>query len=147
MRLWTIHPSYLDTKGLLAVWREALLAQHVLAGETKGYVNHPQLQRFKEYPQPLLAIAVFLTEICAEAQKRGYNFDKTKIRTSIPNEFPLIAVNDGQVQYEFEWLKSKLQTRDPRRYEALLHDNIGQIRLNGLFTLRKGPVEPWEKME
>jgi len=146
MRLWTIHPFYLDTKGLLAAWREALLAQHVLAGETKGYVNHPQLQRFKEYPQPLLAIAVFLTEIYAEAQTRGYNFDKTKIRTPIPNKFPLIAVNDGQVQYEFEWLKSKLQIRDPHRYKALLHDNIGQIRLNGLFTLRKGPIEPWEKM-
>ncbi len=146
MRLWTIHPSYLDTKGLLAAWREALLAQHVLAGETKGYVNHPQLKRFKEYPQPLLAIAIFLNEICSEAQNRGYNFDKTKIRTPIPNEFPLIAVNDGQVQYEFEWLKSKLQIRDPHRYETLMHDNPAPIRLNVLFKLRKGPVESWEKI-
>jgi len=30
MRLWTIHPKYLDRQGLLALWREALLAQKVL---------------------------------------------------------------------------------------------------------------------
>jgi len=30
MRLWSIHPKYLDRQGLLAVWRESLLAQSVL---------------------------------------------------------------------------------------------------------------------
>lgn len=30
MRLWSIHQSYLDRQGLLAVWREGLLAQGVL---------------------------------------------------------------------------------------------------------------------
>ena len=37
MRLWSIHPKYLGTKGLVALWREALLAQKVLQGNTKGY--------------------------------------------------------------------------------------------------------------
>ncbi|WP_338140756.1 pyrimidine dimer DNA glycosylase/endonuclease V [Candidatus Nitrotoga sp. 1052] len=27
MRLWTLHPCYLDSRGLVALWREALLAQ------------------------------------------------------------------------------------------------------------------------
>lgn len=40
MRLWSIHPRYLDTKGLVALWRETLLlAQAVLFGNTKGAVT------------------------------------------------------------------------------------------------------------
>ncbi|HKX52383.1 MAG TPA: pyrimidine dimer DNA glycosylase/endonuclease V [Nitrosospira sp.] len=39
MRLWTLHPRYLDTKGLVAAWREALLAQKVLSGLTSGYTS------------------------------------------------------------------------------------------------------------
>lgn len=30
MRLWSIHPCYLDSKGLIALWRESLLAQACL---------------------------------------------------------------------------------------------------------------------
>ncbi len=48
MRLWSLHPKYLDRQGLLAVWREGLLAQKVLQGKTKGYKNHPQLKRFQQ---------------------------------------------------------------------------------------------------
>ena len=36
MRLWSLHPRYLDAKGLVALWREGLLAQAVLKGQTKG---------------------------------------------------------------------------------------------------------------
>lgn len=43
MRLWSLHPQYLDAKGLVALWREGLLAQAVLAGQTRGYKRHPQL--------------------------------------------------------------------------------------------------------
>ena len=46
MRLWSVHPRYLDTAGLTACWREALLAQKVLTGATRGYRRHPQLERF-----------------------------------------------------------------------------------------------------
>ena len=50
MRLWSVHPKYLDARGLVALWREALLAQAVLRGRTNGYVHHPQLQRFRTQP-------------------------------------------------------------------------------------------------
>jgi len=79
MRLWTVHPWYLDPKGLVAAWREALLAQKVLAGATKGYRHHPQLVRFQEQPDALAAIASFLAGIADEAETRGYRFDATKI--------------------------------------------------------------------
>jgi hypothetical protein len=79
MRLWTLHPRYLDAKGLVACWREALLAQKVLSGATRGYRNHPQLVRFRASADPMAAIGVFLHEIAAEAARRGYNFDARKI--------------------------------------------------------------------
>ena len=79
MPLWSLHPQYLDAKGLVAAWREALLAQKVLPGETKGYCNHPQLLRFKRHPNPVKAIATYLEEIHNETMRRGYNFDKKKI--------------------------------------------------------------------
>ena len=79
MRLWTIHPEYLDTRGLVALWRESLLAQKVLANKTKGYRHHPQLERFKKHPEPLAAMGFYLYRILAESRRRGYHFDIDKI--------------------------------------------------------------------
>ena len=39
MRLWSLRPKYLDSQGLVALWREGLLAQAVLRGKTRGYRN------------------------------------------------------------------------------------------------------------
>ncbi len=71
MRLWSLHPSILDRAALVACWREALLAQKVLAGETRGYTRHPQLERFRASPEPLDAIGHFLGELRAEATSAG----------------------------------------------------------------------------
>jgi len=79
MRIWSLHPKYLDAKGLVALWRETILAQKVLEGKTKGYKNHPQLNRFKNTDNPVGAIAVYLKYVAEEADKRGYNFDSNKI--------------------------------------------------------------------
>jgi hypothetical protein len=57
MRLWSIHPGYLDAKGLVALWREALLAQNVLLRNTKGYKKHPQLEQFNNTSNPIGAIS------------------------------------------------------------------------------------------
>ena len=72
MRLWTVHPSYLDARGLVALWREALLAQKVLLGKTKGYKAHPQLARFREAGDPVAVIASYLAAVHQEAAARGY---------------------------------------------------------------------------
>ena len=77
MRLWSIHPKYLDAKGLVALWREGLLAQNVLLGNTKGYKNHPQLIRFKNSENPYGAIAEYLRYVVNEADNRGYNFNRS----------------------------------------------------------------------
>ena len=105
MRLWSLHPSYLDAKGLVALWRETLLAQKVLKGETKGYKNHPQLERFKAVPDPLAAVASFLQGVYDEAVKRGYKFDKSKIGEG--RYQAKIPVTSGQMQYETDHLKKE----------------------------------------
>src|SRR4051812_37797529 len=114
MRLWTIHPEYLDTRGLLAAWREALLAQKVLKGETKGYKNHPQLKRFKSSADPVGAIASYLRFLHEEATRRGYRFDREKIESAdFTGE---IQATRGQLLYEWKHLKEKLKTRDAKKY-------------------------------
>ncbi|MFH1825847.1 MAG: pyrimidine dimer DNA glycosylase/endonuclease V [bacterium] len=117
MRLWSIHPKYLDSIGLVALWREALLAQKVLQGKTKGYKYHPQLDRFKRHPYPIKAIATYLEKIWDESLRRGYSFNRAKIgpgRTRIK-----IRVTKKELKAEFEWLLTKLRQRDKEHYLRL----------------------------
>src|SRR5580700_7659874 len=111
MRLWTVHPSYLDSKGLVAAWREALLAQKVLAGKTRGYRHHPQLVRFQSQPDSLAAIASFLEGLAQEADLRGYHFDSSKI--SKRRFSGRIAETKGQLLFEWRHLGGKLRARAP----------------------------------
>lgn len=142
MRLWSIHPAYLDTKGLVALWREGLLAQMVLLGKTRGYKNHPQLLRFRNTVNPSGAIAGYLREVAKEADVRGYNFDKNRIGGR--RYQGKIPVTRGQAGYEFRHLMKKLKTRDPVRYKQL--KNVKKIRLHPMFIEVKGNVESWEKI-
>lgn len=142
MRLWTIHPSQLDAKGLTALWREALLAQKVLEGKTKGYRNHPQLIRFQELSEPLNAISYYLLEVWEEACRRGYSFNKEKIR---PPSSPPAGINEteGQLLFEWEHLKKKLRGRDPRKAEESEAAVIPQV--HPLFRIIPGERRSWEK--
>lgn len=140
MRLWSIHPKYLDPAGLTACWREGLLARKVLCGETKGYRSHPQLIRFRTTPQPLQAIDHYLGTIADEAARRGYHFDSSKI--SPDKSTVRLTVTQGQLQYEFGHLKHKLQKRHPRQYELLLQ--AGVIEPHPLFDVIAGEIESWE---
>lgn len=138
MRLWSLHPCYLDAKGLVALWREGLLAQKVLAGATRGYRNHPQLNRFKQQADPLAAIAAYLREVQQEAARRGYNFDAGKIAAH--GTVARIAVNDGQLAYELAHLQAKLAVRDPAACDGL----PAQPDVHPLFKVIRGGVEDWE---
>jgi hypothetical protein len=140
MRIWTLHPTYLDTKGLVAVWREALLAQAVLSGATTGYHQHPQLTRFKQMPDPVGAIATYLQSIYEEASKRGYTFNREKITARRSAE--RIPTAHGQLLYEWEHLKAKLRSRAPEKYREVTV--VREPAPHPLFTIVAGPVEPWE---
>lgn len=142
MRLWTIHPCHLDAKGLVALWREALLAQKVLRGKTKGYRHHPQLIRFQATSNPVAAIATYLVGVAAEAKRRGYHFDTRKIgraRTKAK-----IVATIGQVAYEWKHLRAKLARRDPARLRTL--PSRAKLEVHPLFRVRPGRVQAWEKV-
>lgn len=117
MRIWSLHPTLLDTKGLVALWREALLAKHVLSGSTAGYQNHPQPKRFKSSSNPHAAIHLYLKGVYEEALRRGYSFDKTIFE--IINEHISLPVTQGQLDYEHNHLMKKLLTRDPHKYTKI----------------------------
>jgi hypothetical protein len=142
MRIWSIHPQYLDWMGLGAQWREALLAQKVLLGETKGWRNHPQLNRFKIHPEPLGAVGYYLLEIYRESKKRGYNYNYTKILMPVEN-IEKILITSGQIEYEFKLLLERLERRSPEKYKENLYTNYAQP--HPLFKIREGMPEQWEK--
>jgi hypothetical protein len=141
MRLWSLHPRYLDAQGLVALWREALLAQAVLRGRTRGYRNHPQLERFKNHPVPLSAISLYLEAVYVEATARGYAFDRTKFRSA--RKRTTIPVTSGQVQYEWAHLLAKLRLRSAASWRKWYRS--GEPDVHPLFRLRKGTVESWER--
>jgi hypothetical protein len=142
MRLWTIHPQYLDTQGLVALWREALLARAVLRGQTRGYRQHPQLQRFKAHGSPRFAINAYLAAIHSEATARGYAFDKRKIGPV--RAVDSISATTGQISYEWQHLMAKLAVRN-----RLLRRQWRTVRMplcHPLFTPVPGLVERWERI-
>lgn len=140
MRLWTLHPEYLDPRGLVALWREALLAQAVLRGQTRGYTQHPQLVRFRSTSTPVKCIAEYLRVIHAEAMRRGYHFDASKIAGG--GRVEPVPVTQGQLDYEWQHLEQKLQSRSPAWLSALETDTSPAS--HPLFRIIPGGVAEWE---
>jgi len=140
MRLWSIHPKYLDSKGLVALWREALLAKHVLSGKTVGYKKHPQLIRFKNAKNSINAINCYLGAVHDEAASRGYNFDKRKINWNF--KMVRLTVCKGQLEFEADHLIKKLRLRDVKKFEEVR--TITKFKTHPLFKPIKGGIEDWE---
>lgn len=159
VRLWSIHPKYLDRAGLVALWREALLAQAVLSGKTRGYTHHPQLERFRAQPDPLAAIGIYLWGVWEEATRRGYSFNGAKIDYPVARECSAtsgagtaafadenstvqISVTTGQLEFEESHLRMKIAKRAPG-WEKNLQGS--PLQPHPLFTVKAGPIANWEK--
>ncbi|MFT0848266.1 pyrimidine dimer DNA glycosylase/endonuclease V [Actinomycetaceae bacterium L2_0104] len=171
MRIWSLHPSHLDRMGLVACWRETLLAQAVLAGKTRGYQHHPQLQRFRAAPNPLVTVGAYLSGIAAEAEDRGYNFNTARILqpgsplVSLPGQVAAanqpsaaddspaahqtqvvaqLPVTAGQLDYEWQHLLRKLHERSPQ--DATELETLSPSP-HSLFYVVPGDIEEWERPE
>lgn len=142
MRLWTVHPKYLDVKGLTALWREGLLARAVLLGKTSGYTNHPQLIRFRNHPEPIQALNVYLAEVLAESRQRGYHYDAAKINAH--DRAASLEETTGQLEYEWSHLMGKLENRDRERWQT--YAGIIRPDPHPLFEIIDGPIREWEKV-
>jgi hypothetical protein len=143
MRLWTLHPKYLDAKGLVALWREALLAQKVLRGVTQGYRRHPQLLRFSKTNDPSAALAAYLVAVHDEAVRRDYHFDASKISRSRARG--KLTETRGQLLYEWRHLQRKLKLRDPKRHRELA--SVKKPAPHPLFRIVPGTVREWENVK
>ncbi|HXI14774.1 MAG TPA: pyrimidine dimer DNA glycosylase/endonuclease V [Chloroflexota bacterium] len=141
MRLWSLHPKYLDPQGLVALWREALLARAVLRGVTHGYRHHPQLERFTTHPSPRLAINAYLAAVHAEALSRGYKFDRSKVGPV--RAVPHVPVAVGQIRYEWQHLLQKLARRSPLLFAQW--SGVTNPACHPLVHVRPGPVASWER--
>ena len=141
MRLWSIHPRYLDPQGLVALWREALLARAVLRGQTRGYRHHPQLVRFQTHATPRRAISGYLSAVHDEAARRGYVFDR--LRVGPVRECRRIIATRGQLEYEWEHLLVKLRRRSPVWYRRA---RTVAPRAHPCFRIVAGPIEQWERV-
>ena len=143
MRIWSLHPRYLDRQGLVACWRETLLAQAVLAGRTTGYVNHPQLQRFRSAPDPLEAVGGYLHAIAVEAEVRGYRFDRQRIDRRDARGEEMLSVTTGQLAAEWSHLTAKLTVRNPD--VLALWEAVTVPDPHPLFHVLEGPIASWER--
>lgn len=141
MRLWSLHPRYLDARGLVALWREALLAQEVLRGRTRGYRHHPQLVRFRSTRNPLAAIAGYLAAVADEAGRRGYRFDRRRIARH--ERRVRLTVTDGQLRYELRHLRAKLRQRAPAQLRALA--GTKRVEAHPSFRVIEGRRADWER--
>ena len=142
MRLWSLHPKYLDTRGIVALWRESLLAQAVLRGNTRGYRHHPQLERFRASRAPLSAIATYLLEIHREATRRGFRFDQNKIGPGRMRRH--LPVPEGQLIFELDHLREKLARRDEPCLDRL--KSVLCPDTHPLFEMTSGSIAPWERI-
>ncbi len=142
MRLWSLHPQYLDPQGLVALWREGLLAKKVLEGKTKGYRNHPQLERFKISSSPIKKINQYLNAVCDEADRRGYNFDRTKLKFQ-NSSVDKITVTNKQMNYEWQHLLKKQFKRSRKSYLKI--KSTRRPKAHPLFKVIIGEIEGWEK--
>ena len=141
MRIWTLHPKYLDPQGLVALWREALLARAVLRGETTGYRHHPQLLRFQSHAAPRSAINAYLRSVLVEAESRGYSFNRQKVGPVRANA--KIEATAGQLRYEWQHLMNKLSARSPSLYRRWR--SVAKPESHPLFRVKPGAVELWER--
>jgi len=141
MRLWSVHPKYLDVKGLSGLWREGIMARNVLLGLKKGYSNHPQLERFKKQENPIVFIDTYLLNVYKESIERKYNFNREKFGLNFTDS--KIEVTDCQILYEHKHLRRKLKIRDISKYNELKKVKFPDV--NPVFKVVKGNIEPWER--
>jgi hypothetical protein len=159
VRLWSIHPEYLDRMGLLGLWREALLAQQVLHGETENYKNHSHMQRFYALPKEdaMQYMSDYLFFVWQEGKLRGYKLNVNHIKdprnggslSGSPRK--LFTVSSGQLALEYQILCMRTRNRDHKHFLGL-EDKYPSHRMwvpkpNPVFTLIHGRKEEWEKFD
>ena len=110
MRVWDIHPGYLNGKSLLAEHRELHGVVSILGRGKQGYSNHPETKRWKQRGWALRQRHRLLA---AEMAFRGYR-DRTPVRLrSAAGEWPDTFIDSPGRQ--FALLAEKYRGKQPGR--------------------------------
>lgn len=141
VRLWSVHPRYLDPAGLCGLWREALLAQAVVGGEKKGYRRHPQARRVLEERDPRGAIRSYLRGVWEEGCRRGYRLDPRRIAWW--DREARMTVPRGQLEYELVLLAVKLEARAPCLAGRL--PSLEDVLPHPALDVAEGGLAWWER--
>lgn len=133
MRLWSLHPSYLDRAGLLAVWREGLLAQSVLL---KGEYDKCACENGK------ICVGVSLTE--RFIYEECFNCNGTgKIKTPYYNHPQLERFKGKDLTYIILYLREIFKEGEKRGYKFRL-DKIKELPMtikHPKLTVTTGQLE------
>lgn len=131
----------------MAQWREGLGAQTSLRAwyfgdSTVGYQNHPQLERFKTCENPLGALHYYLLNTYSDSLVRKYKFNVSKLIVPDDTAYVHIPLHEGQLDYEIERLRGKIEKRAPEELWRLEEKRESAY----IFQLVDGDVETWEKV-
>ena len=97
MRVWDIHPGYLNRQSLLGEHRELHGIVSIVVNRKKGYANHPETLRWVGYGW---ALRMRHSLLACEMALRGYT-DKSPVSTrSKQEEWPGIYIDEPHVQFE-----------------------------------------------
>ena len=141
MRLWTLHPKYLDAKGLVAAWREALLAQAVLR-DRNDWLPKPS----STDPVPPLTLTgskyrVLSSRAACRGKPAWVSVRPRKDRLPRGGRSRLKATL-GQLGYEWKHLRAKLAIRDKAWLASL--GRVARPDAHPTFRVVPGDVEDWE---
>lgn len=150
MRLWSLHPSYLDKQALQVCWADALQALEYYKQERaymKGITNdlspyfYPCLDRFRMTGSPIAHITNYLHGLCDESERRNTPFGRAKLPEFTPGL--RLKVTDGQIAREEKLLLLQLNRR--KQTQLWMDLFVAEyVQPHPLFEIVSGPVEPWE---
>lgn len=107
MRVWDIHPGYLNRQSLLGEHRELHSIVSIILNHKKGYSNHPETKRWVGYGWALKTRHKLLT---AEMALRGYH-DHSPVHTRSNNHHWPDTFIDHPAQ-QISLLKEKYRQRE-----------------------------------
>jgi hypothetical protein len=141
MRIWSIHPKYLDSKELLNLWNETIQAKNEFLTKFSGHFSNKQLERFLDLKNPLEAINSYMSSIYREAVKRDFSVDDSFMDWDFDDSIQ-IPVTAGQISHEISKLKSRLRERDEKKLQKLNGRTF--LELHPIFYSVPGTIEEWE---
>ena len=110
MRIWDIHPGYLNRQSLLGEHRELHGLVSIMVNNKKGYSQHPETLRWINYGW---AIKQRHQELVCEMNLRGYK-DNSPVRTrKNKNLWPINYIDKPHIQ--FALLKEKYKDKEGGR--------------------------------